>query len=255
MPSLLTLTTDFGAGPYVAQVKGVILSLFPDLVIVDVSHEVAPGDVHEAAYFLETIVPAFPEATVHLVVVAPGVGTDRRILAARFAGRIVLGPDNGVLSTGLPGADEIRVVTNERLFLPEVSATFHGRDVFAPVAAHLAAGAELEVVGPVLTDAPVLLSDLIADGDSGRVLSIDRFGNVITSFPAEALAARPGAALLGGSAAVAARAETFGAAPPETPFLYSGSGGRLEVAVRGGHAAERLGLSRGTGLTFTEAPE
>lgn len=250
---LVGLVTDFGAGMYVAQVKGVILSLCPDATIVDESHEVAPGDIHEGAYVVECVVPAFPEGSVHVVVVDPGVGTARKVLAVRFAGRILVAPDNGVLTPFLPAAEEVREVANERLFLPEVSATFHGRDVFAPVAAHLAAGAELDLVGPALESEPVLLSDYRAEGETGRVLSIDRFGNVITSFSADVLADRVDAMLTAEGRTVAERAVTFGEAPPDTPFLYAGSGGRLEVAVAGASAAAALGWSRGTSLRFAGA--
>ncbi|MHC4472636.1 MAG: SAM hydrolase/SAM-dependent halogenase family protein [Planctomycetota bacterium] len=245
---LITLTSDFGEGTYVAQVKGVILSLLPDAEIVDVTHAIAAGDVLEAAYVVETVAPAFPEETTHVVVVDPGVGTDRRAIGVRYARRSFLGPDNGVLTSCFEGADEVREVTETALFLPEVSPTFHGRDVFAPVAAHLAGGLPLAAVGPVLEADPVVLGDLHAAGDEGVVLSVDRFGNLITSFPAEALA--PGVAVDGPGAEVADSARTFGEAGPGRPFLYAGSAGRLEVAVPGESAAEALGWGRGERLTL-----
>lgn len=252
MRPLITLTTDFGDGAYVAQVRGVILSVLPEARIEDVCHTVAPGDVREAAYVLEAAVPAFPEPAVHVAVVDPGVGTERRALAVAFAGRTLVGPDNGVLTPFLDGADEIRVLENRDLFLPEVSATFHGRDVFAPVAARLAGGLPFARVGPVLPVEPVRLADLLSAGDSGTVLHVDRFGNLVTSFPAEILARRPAAALVGPGAEVRARARTFGEAGPGAPFVYEGSGGRLEVAVAGGSAAEALGWGRGTAVGFRE---
>ena len=187
MGPLITLTTDFGEGSYVAQMKGVILSLREDARVIDVTHHVAAGDVREAAYLLECSVPAFPEESVHIVVVDPGVGTARRALAVRFARRTLVGPDNGVLTPFLDLADEIHEITEERHFLPEVSPTFHGRDIFAPVGVHLAGGALLATVGPALTEDPVKLHDLHAEGDSGLVLHVDRFGNLITNFPSDVL--------------------------------------------------------------------
>ncbi len=252
MGPLITLTTDFGEGSYVAQVKGVILSLLPDARIVDVTHFVAAGDVREGAYLLECAVPAFPEDSVHLVVVDPGVGTERRALAVRFARRTLVGPDNGVLTPFLDLADEIREITEEQLFLPEVSPTFHGRDVFAPVAVHLAGGAALASVGPALAGEPVKVSDLHAEGDVGLVLHVDRFGNLVTNFPSEVLLDRPQAFIIGPGGSVNRRALTYGQAEEGQPFLYAGSGGRLEVAVPRGAAADTLGWGRGTELRFAE---
>ncbi len=251
---LLTLTTDFGEGAYVPQMKGVILSLVPEARIVDLTHSVAPGDVREAAYLLETTVPAFPEESVHVAVVDPGVGTGRRALALRFARRTLVGPDNGIFTAFLGRADEIREITETSLFLPEVSATFHGRDVFAPGAARLLEGGDLTIVGPVLAGEPILLPDLWAEGDRGVVLHVDRFGNLVTSFPAGRLAEDPDGALAGPGAAVARRAATFGTAPPGEPFLYAGSGGRLEVAVPGGDASARLRWGRGTEVAWERNP-
>jgi len=219
---------------------------------VDITHFVAAGDVLEAAYLLECAVPAFPEDSVHLVVVDPGVGTERRALAVRFARRTLVGPDNGVLTPFLDLADEIREITEERLFLPEVSPTFHGRDVFAPVAVHLAGGVELASVGPALAGEPVKLAGLHAEGDAGLVLHVDRFGNLVTSFPSEALLDRPQAVLSGPEGSVKLRALTYGQAREGQPFLYAGSGGRVEVAVPHGNAADTLGWGRGTELRFSE---
>jgi S-adenosyl-L-methionine hydrolase (adenosine-forming) len=252
MGPLITLTTDFGDGAYVAQMKGVILSLMPEARLVDVTHHVGAGDVREGAYLLECTVPAFPEESVHLAVVDPGVGTERRALAVRFARRTLLGPDNGLLTAFLGVADEIREITAESLFLPEVSPTFHGRDIFAPVAVHLAAGAALASVGPELLSPPVTLPELRAEGSEGLILHVDRFGNLITSFPSEILIDRPDAILTGPEGAVSQRAVTFGEAEPGVPFLYSGSGGRLEVAVAGGSAAKILGWGRGAELGLVD---
>lgn len=242
--SLMTLTTDFGATEYVAQMKGVILSLLPSANVVDVSHEIPPGDVRAAAYVVEVAVPAFPPESVHVVVVDPGVGTDRRALAVRFAGRTLVGPDNGCLTAFLDRAEAVHEITNSGLFLPEVSATFHGRDIFAPVGAFLAGGGELSAVGPPLEGEPVRAPDFASDGDEGVVLHVDRFGNLVTSFPAGVLDAD--VELSGPGVRVATRVRTFADAEGPGPFLYGGSGGRLEVAVNGGRAEDRLGWHAGT---------
>ncbi len=252
MRPLITLTTDFGEGTYVAQVRGVILSLLPDARVEDVCHAVGPGDVREGAYVLETVVPAYPEGAIHVGVVDPGVGGSRRAIAVSWAGRVLVGPDNGLFTAFLPTAQEIREVTNTGLFLPEVSATFHGRDVFAPVAAQLAAGCPFAAVGPPLATAAVRLPDLLTEGADGCVVHVDRFGNLVTSFPGRLLGERTDAALRGPGGEVRARARTFCEAPAGAPFLYAGSGGRLEVAVPGGNAAAVLGWARGTAITFRE---
>jgi len=241
---LMTLTTDFGATEYVAQMKGVILSLLPSANVIDVSHEIPPGDVRAAAYVAEVAVPAFPQDSVHLVVVDPGVGTDRCALAVRFAGRTIVGPDNGCLTAFLDGATAIHEITNEELHLPEVSATFHGRDIFAPVAAFLAGGGEISATGPVFDRDPVRVPDLWADGEEGVILHVDRFGNLVTNFPASVL--DEGGRLSGPGVLLEEHVRTFAEADGTDPFLYGGSGGRLEVAVNGGSAEAHLGWHRGT---------
>ena len=242
---IISLTTDFGSSShYVAQMKGVILSLIPGCAVVDVSHGIAMGDVLAAAYVLELAVPAFPADSVHVVVVDPGVGTDRRALAVRFAGRTIVGPDNGCLTAFLDAATAVYEITNEELYLPEVSATFHGRDIFAPVAAFLAGGGELSATGPVFDGDPVRVPDLWAEGDEGVILHVDRFGNLITNFAASVL--DEGVRLSGPGVLLSKHVRTFAEADGADPFLFGGSGGRLEVAVNGGNAETHLGWHRGT---------
>jgi len=249
--ALITLTTDFGVGEYTAQVKGVILSLLPGATLVDVSHGIGMGDVTGAAYVMELAVPAFPEGSVHVVVVDPGVGTDRRALAVRFAGRTIIGPDNGCLTPFLDGAVAIHEITSAELFLPEVSATFHGRDIFAPVAAFLAGGGELTAVGPELDAEPVRVADLWASGDTGMVLHVDHFGNLITNFPSAVL--KDDLALAGPGDRLSKKVRTFAETEGPGAVLYAGSGGRLEIAVNGGRAVETLNWPRGTELKLERA--
>src|SRR5690606_13925034 len=187
MPRLVTLTTDFGArDPYVAAMKGALLDGCPGLQLVDLSHEIAAHDVLEGALFLEAAVPYFPAGTVHLVVVDPGVGSDRRALAASVLDQVVVCPDSGVLTllARAHGLDEVRAIESPEFRRAEVSRTFHGRDIFAPAAARLACGAPLGDAGPRLeriVELPV--PEPVADGSTvrGEVIHVDRFGNLITN--------------------------------------------------------------------------
>ena len=256
---IVTLTTDFGLRDgYVAAMKGVMLSRHPELTLVDVSHAVAPQDVMEGGFVLGQALPYFPEGTVHLVVIDPGVGTERRAIAARFriegrAHRFV-GPDNGLLSLlchdGAP--EEVVVLDNPALWRSdEPSATFHGRDVFAPVAARLAAGAELADVGTRVDDVQAMhwpLPRYDAEGVDGWVVHIDGFGNCITNITAAEIARHQPAGSFKcylGSTILHGLSPTYAAVLPGDPLILTGSSGRLEIAVRDGNAAELLSVSRG----------
>ncbi len=194
---IITLLTDFGlADEYVAVMKGVILSILPEAVIVDISHEIAPQDIPQAAHMLTAAYPYFEPGTIHIVVVDPGVGTDRRILCAEVGRHRFLAPDNGVLSLLISQntAIDIYQVENREYWRDSISQTFHGRDIFAPVAAHLAKGLATDMLGRNLTAAEITcLTDLKPRKSKhgkwiGRIVSIDRFGNLITNIPANLLA-------------------------------------------------------------------
>jgi S-adenosylmethionine hydrolase len=260
-PPILTFTTDFGGGDaYVASMKGVALGICPGARLVDVSHALDPGDVEGAALVVEEARRWFPPGTVHVVVVDPGVGTDRRPIAVRAGGQSFVGPDNGVLWPVIASdvRAKVREVTAPSFRLPVLSATFHGRDLFAPAAAHLARGRRIEAAGPAVAD-PVRLDSFFATGSAGRllgqVLRADRFGNLVTSVRVEDLEARfPGVPLPTLEVRVAGTlvdetATTYGHAPPGAPFVLLGSGGRLEVAVRDGSAATALRCGKGTPVT------
>ena len=248
------MTTDFGVrDSYVAQMKGVILGLVPAAAVVDVTHEIPPQDVAAAAAVVADLADAFPPGTVHVAVVDPGVGSDRVILAVAAGGQFFVAPDNGLLTGVLAAHPDAAVVavTNPRHRRPTVSATFHGRDVMAPAAAHLVAGVPLSDLGPPPATPPVRFAGFFAERDGdlirGTVVRIDRFGNLITNISAAQLDGLPRERLrvrIGGGELVGLR-RFYAEVPVGAPLALLGSSGRLEVAVNGGSAAEVSGVGIG----------
>jgi S-adenosyl-L-methionine hydrolase (adenosine-forming) len=243
--TIVTLLTDFGiSDSYVAEMKGVLLSATPQAVLVDVSHGVPPGDVRSAAHILGRTWHRFPTGTVHLVVVDPGVGSARSALALSAEGHWFLGPDNGVLTPVLHDSPVEAVV----LPVPaSASPTFHGRDLFAPAAAALVQGAALSQLGQPLPGFPERLAYTAphAEGNSvlGEVVYVDRFGTLITNLTADLI---PGAAQVEvEDLDLGSLKRTFSDAGPGGLLAYIGSGGALEIAVRNGSAARRLGMGIG----------
>jgi len=249
--ALLTLLTDFGtADYYVAAVKGTVLRLAPGTELVDVSHQVPPGDVEIAAFLLAAAAPAFPAGTVHLAVVDPGVGSERRILAARTPAAWFVAPDNGLLTPVLAGAVSIRSVEMSDLFLPGPGQTFHGRDRFAPVAAWLLRGQPETELGPEIGDPRRLTSPPPRRSSgriAGRVLHIDRYGNLITDIPAGWLPASPCRAEVAGRS-IARRAGHYAEIPAGEAALLTGSLGTVELSLNGDDLARRWGVSRGAAV-------
>jgi S-adenosylmethionine hydrolase len=250
---ILTLLTDFGtADYYVAAVKGTVLRLAPGTVLVDVSHEVPPGDVETAAFVLGAAAPSFPDGTVHLAVVDPGVGSGRRILAVRTEKGIFLAPDNGLLSPFLEGA-EVRSVERRELFLPGPGQTFHGRDRFAPVAASLLRGEAMAGLGPVIAD-PVRLPASPPRREErrirGRVIHVDRYGNLITDIPAGWLPTGPCGVEVEGHA-TSRRAGHYAEIPPGEAAMLPGSLGTMELSLNGDDLARRWGVARGAAVDVT----
>jgi S-adenosylmethionine hydrolase len=254
---IITLTTDFGTrSPFVAAVKGVILSVNPDAHIVDLSHDIPPYDLRHAAFFLADALPYFPPGTLHVVVVDPGVGGERAILYVAVGDQRLLVPDNGcwaVLADRHGPPCEVIRVTEPRFWRPAVSATFHGRDIFAPVAAHLSLGVDPIQLGPRTTQWQQPAWPTPAnrpDGIAGEVLFVDGFGNLITNISSADLAAagpRPGRVCLG-STVVPRLVRTYSdAAPGELVALVS-SNGLLEVAEVQGNAARRLSAGPGASV-------
>jgi S-adenosyl-L-methionine hydrolase (adenosine-forming) len=245
--AVITLLTDFGlSDTYVGQVKGAILAIAQGATLVDLTHAVPPQDVQAGAFLLWSAVEAFAAGTVHLAVVDPGVGSRRRALAVRSRrGDLLVGPDNGLLVpavTRLGGADLAVELTHERYWRPSPSRTFHGRDIFGPVAAHLANGVPLEAVGQPISDFRRL--DLPEPhGLAGEVIHVDAFGNLVTNLPAERLPARFRVTIDGH---VVAAAPHYQAVKPGEFLALVGSAGLLEISARDASAARLTGATRGT---------
>lgn len=250
LASAITLLTDFGtADGYVAELKGVLISLAPGAPIVDLSHEIPPQDIAMARLTVARYWRRFPVGTVHMVVVDPGVGTTRAAIAIESDGRFLVGPDNGVLSPALFTLDA-RVV--QIRIDPTASATFHGRDVFAPVAARLASGTPLDEIGEPYADA-VRLRTPPPRRDAhgllhGEVLTLDRFGNIITN-----LMTREASGMVKIAGRAARLVRTYGEASRGELVALVGSSGFVEIAVREGSAAAALGVQRGDVVVLSEA--
>jgi S-adenosylmethionine hydrolase len=247
--AIITLLTDFGTSDgYVAEIKGRLLRLAPDATVVDVAHDIGPGDVEAAAFVLGRTWRAFPEGTVHLAVVDPGVGTARRALAAEGGGHRFALPDNGLLTFV---ADQARL-SAVALPVPEGAApTFHGRDVFAPAAAALAKGAAPATLGTpagAIVRLPRSAARRTDSGVVGTIVHVDRFGTLISNVPAEMIAA--GARVRLADRAIPIR-RTFGDMAQGEAVAFVGSGGTLEIGVRDGRADEVLGVGRGTAVQIT----
>ncbi len=259
MRAVITLCTDFGTRDgYVAAMKGVILSLAPGAQLVDITHEVPPQAVREAAFVLASAYGYFPPGTVHLVVVDPGVGSDRRLLAVRAGYYYFVAPDNGVLSLVLRAQATFEAValTRRAYWREEVSHTFHGRDILAPVAAHLANGVPLSALGEPLRE-PVQLAwpapERRGQTIIGHVLHIDRFGNLVTDIPAAMLFARTDWRVVVGRVRAAGIRPTYASVGRGEPLALIGSHGYLEVAVREGSAEKMAGAKVGD-VVHVEGP-
>ena len=249
MSKIITLCSDFGLRDgYVAAMKGVILGIAPDARLVDITHDLPRGDVQEAAFTLWSAYRFFPRGTVHLVVVDPGVGSDRRAIAVRTEGHLFVAPDNGVLDYSLrqePMLGAVALTHRAYWRTPEVSRTFHGRDIFAPAAAHLANGVPLTDLGDAIQGlvsldhpSPVVQGDGSIDG---HVIHVDRFGNLVTDIPAVMLAERRDWRIIIGRESVCGLRETYASVGSGELLALIGSLGHLEIAVRDGDARQATG--------------
>jgi S-adenosylmethionine hydrolase len=248
------MLSDFGySDSYVGQMKAALLAIAPAISLVDITHAVPPQDVFAGAFLLWSAVEAFPPGSVHLAVVDPGVGSSRRSDAARsLRGDTFVGPDNGLLVPALErlgGCAEAVELREARFWRAQPSSTFHGRDIFAPVAAHLALGVPLRELGPTVElSRPFSLP--VADGLAGEVLHVDGYGNLITNIPAARLPERFCVSLRQHSIPTLA---FYAAARPGELLALVGSSGLLEISVRDGSAAAVLGVGRGEPVVVVEA--
>jgi S-adenosylmethionine hydrolase len=251
--TLITLTTDFGTkSPYVAAMKGVILSTNPAVRLLDLSHEIPPQDIRHAAFFLAAALPHFPAETLHVIVVDPGVGTERAILYVEWDTQRLLAPDNGCWT--LLAQDAVRKVirlTNPAYWRHVVSRTFHGRDVFAPAAGNLSLGLDPGELGPIIANWEQLHIpgvEIRLEEVHGEVVFVDDFGNLITNIP-------PGVAgtIVIGDMAISQRVSAYGEAPPGTLVTLTSSFETLEIAEVQGNAARRLGAAVGTPVVLRGA--
>lgn len=271
--SLIAVLTDFGLqDTYVGVMKGVVASIAPESRMIDLTHGIPPGDIRQAAFKLWQAVPFFPEGTIFVVVVDPGVGTRRRALAVAWSMRLFVLPDNGLLTYLLSSSPAHKAVElrSPAFRLEPVSNTFHGRDIFAPAAAHLARGIPLDELGPEAGELTRFALPRLSIGEGsrirGEILHADRFGNLITSLgrfervgesldfvpwlphcPSASVPRKDLRLLLEDGSPLSLR-ETFGDVSPDTPLAYIGSEGLLEIAVNRGSAAEVLGLKAGSGV-------
>lgn len=258
---IITLTTDFGlSDSYVGIMKGVIMGLAPDARVIDITHDVSPQNIHQAAYMVQTFYGYYPPGTIHIVVVDPNVGSERQAIALQTPEALFVAPDNGVLTYVWRDALErwgaaacaVVKLSEPRFWLTQISSTFHGRDIFAPVAAHLARGVAVAALGPrldELTEAPL---EQPAPGRSGglvgRIIHIDHFGNCITNITPrhlEQAGLGAGMTLEIIDQRIAGLHRTYAEVQLGDLVALIGSNGRLELAVRNGNAAQTLGVGIG----------
>jgi S-adenosyl-L-methionine hydrolase (adenosine-forming) len=257
---IITLTTDYGTNDHlVGTLKGVILKIHPDVTIVDITHHVAPYDLLDGALTIGAAYSYFPARTIHIVVVDPGVGTDRRPLLVTSENQYFVAPDNGVLSLVYERDPHVvvRHANVEHYYLQPVSKTFHGRDVFAPVAAWLAKSGQTASMGDVIEDYKkfAMPRPKATNGTlKGVVLRVDAFGNLVTNFRAEDLsedARQAGKVQFQvGAHSVSRLVETFALGTAGEPIAYVGSSGYVEIGVNKGNASRTLALGRGAAITL-----
>lgn len=248
---IITLLTDFGvADGFVGIMKGVILSICPRARIVDITHQIPPQDISAAAFVLHYSHRYFPAGTIHVAVVDPGVGSSRRLIAVASKKYFFLAPDNQILAYIFHNRETLTVieVLNKQFFLTTVSQTFHGRDIIAPVAAHLAAGVPIEKLGPRINDydrGSVELPRKTPHGIQGKIIYVDHFGNLISNIPGSWLTEKPVTAIRLGQVLFNRLSAAYADVGFGQPLAIIGSSGYLEIAVREGSASHALQASRG----------
>jgi S-adenosylmethionine hydrolase len=260
---IATLTTDFGLkDPYAAEMKAAILSICPNAVIVDITHEISKFNIRMGAYVLASATPYFPDGSVHVAVVDPGVGTQRHPIVIQTKHGFFVGPDNGVLvlAAEKQGIESIHELTNPRFMLPKVSSTFHGRDIFAPAAAHLLNGVKPAEFGPEIREATEgEFAKVTRKNDvlTGEVLHVDGFGNIITNINQRELAQNRAKGEvnveLAGNKLKLKFCNAYGEIKPQEPLILIGSHGFLEISINQGSAAQKFKIKAGDTVTVSPA--
>jgi len=257
---IITLLTDFGLkDPYVASMKGVILSINPRCTLVDITHQVSPHDIREGAFILARAYSNFPKGTIHLSVVDPGVGSARKPILIVTKNYFFVGPDNGLFTITLKTetVKQAVVLTNQKFFLSEISSTFHGRDIFAPVAAYLSLGVKSESFGPSIKSwceisfpAPVMKQGKLI----GEIVHVDAFGNLASNIDRKSLLpfskGRP-FVIKTGKRTMRGLKKGYWEGRKDEPMALIGSGGLLEISVREGNAQKLFKLKRGDKITVS----
>jgi len=254
---IITLTTDFGLrDAYLGIMKGVILGIFPSAKLVDLSHNLEPQNIQEASYILLSAVKFFPPGTVHLAVVDPGVGSARRAVIVESKPQFLVGPDNGIFTDFINNKSRIYELTERKFFLNKISQTFHGRDIFAPVSAHLAKGVSPEELGTRIQD-PILLArpkpKMIEEKIKGEVIYIDRFGNLITNIKEEMIPQKPIIRIMGKE--IIGLAKNYAEQAPGTLIAIIGSAGFLEISLTQDNAGQKLKASIGQAVELESEPD
>ncbi|VAX33301.1 hypothetical protein MNBD_NITROSPINAE05-722 [hydrothermal vent metagenome] len=256
MRAVITLTTDFGLDdPFVGIMKGVILNLLPTVQVIDITHAIEPQNIQQTALVLESAHRYFPKNTVHLVVVDPGVGSDRRPIAVKTKSAIFVGPDNGVLTSAIDSASKVYELTESSYFLKSPSSTFHGRDVFAPATAWIAKGTALSEMGKEISDPQILnfpQPTVHENTITGEIVYIDRFGNLISNVPEKLLRAlkMESLTLRIGRQRIQGVTSHYSQCAPGAIGSLINSWGKLEIFCRDGNAAKKLKCHVGTSLTI-----
>lgn len=256
---ILTLMTDFGTSDhYVGVMKGVILNINPQVQVVDITHAVPPQDIHGAAFLIDSAYRYFPTGTIHVIVVDPGVGSERQAIVCQTPTSYFVCPDNGILTHILRNEEHIHSVQveNSVYFLPQVSNTFHGRDIFAPVAAHLSRGVPIGKLGSTAThpvQLPIPIPHVTDKAVIGQVIWIDSFGNLVTNISHEvldSLEGRNGIVIHAGRAKIDRLNQAYAESAVGEPLAIIGSFNRLEISINQGNASKILGLNRGDAITI-----
>ncbi|MEX0929027.1 MAG: SAM-dependent chlorinase/fluorinase [Balneolales bacterium] len=253
---IITLTSDFGyKDHYVAAMKAVMLGIVPDVRFIDISHDIEPQDIMAGAWVVRNSAFLYPPRTVHLAVIDPGVGTGRKPIIAKIKDQIFVGPDNGLFSLAAgEGEYEVFELTNTGYWQQSRSNTFHGRDIFAPAAAHAASGVELNKFGPPITRLTTYrwakpISD--AEGVQGWIVHIDNYGNLITNIPADMLQElEDDFKIYVGNTILKRMVKTFAEVPDGEPAALIGSSDMLEIVINKGHAGEMLSVIKGAPVSI-----